>query len=203
MSAIHGARFILIGIYTGTRAGAIATASPDREQGHSFVDMEHGIFYRKAIGKQTSKKRQPPAPVPPRLLAHVRRWQRLQLFAKCFVEFNGKPVASVKKGFWSGVRLGGLSEVEGKVTPHTLRHTAATWLMQRAAPLWEAAGFLGMSVDVLEKNYGHHHPDHMQGAANAIGSKSRFSVVETVVDLESARERRQKALRLLGRSGRI
>jgi integrase len=156
--------------------------------------MERGIFYRKPIGKKTSKKkRQTPAPIPHRLLAHLRRWQRLQLFAKCFVEFNGKPVVSVKKGFRCGVRLGKLSGVEGKVTPHTLRHTAATWLMQRAAPLWEAAGFLGMSVEVLEKNYGHHHPDHMQGAANAIGSKQRFSVVETVVSLESAREKRQKA----------
>jgi len=187
----HVARFILIGIYTGTRAGSIATASPDREEGRSFVDLERGIFYRKAIGKKASKKkRQTPAPIPSRLLAHLRRWQRLQLFAKFFVEFNGKPIASVKKGFRSGVRLAGLSEVEGKITPHTLRHTAATWLMQRAAPLWEAAGFLGMSVEVLEKNY---HPDHMQGAANAIGSKKRFSVVETVVSLETARERRQKA----------
>jgi hypothetical protein len=38
------------------------------------------------------------------------------------------------------------------------------------------------------------HPDFMHGAANAITSKSRqVSVVETVVDLESAREKRQKA----------
>jgi NTE family protein len=29
--------------------------------------------------------------------------------------------------------------------PHALRHTAATWLMQRGLPVWEAAGFLGMS----------------------------------------------------------
>jgi hypothetical protein len=47
---------------------------------------------------------------PDDLLTHLRRWQRLQLFVKCFVEFNGKSVASVKKGF---------SEVDGKVTPHT------------------------------------------------------------------------------------
>lgn len=187
----HIARFILIGIYTGTRAGAIATASPHQEEGRSFVDLDRGIFYRKPIGKRATKKRQTPAPVPPRLLAHMRRWSRLKLIANCFVEFNGKPVASVKKGFKSAVRLAGLS---GKVTPHTLRHTAATWLMQRGVPLWEAAGFLGMSVEVLQDNYGHHHPDFMHGAANAITSKSRqVSVVETVVDLESAREKRRKA----------
>lgn len=39
----HVARFILIGLYTGTRAGAIATASPYRAAGKSFVDLETGI----------------------------------------------------------------------------------------------------------------------------------------------------------------
>jgi integrase len=186
----HVARFILIGIYTGTRAGAIATASPHREEGRSFVDLDRGIFYRRQIGKRATKKRQTPAPVPLRLLAQLRRWARLNLIAECFVEFNGKPVTSVKKGFRSAVRLAGLS---GKVTPHTLRHTAATWLMQRAVPVWEAAGFLGMSAEVLLGTYGHHHPDFLHGAANAITSKHRVSVVESVVDLESAREKRQKA----------
>ena len=75
--------------------------------------------------------------------------------ATCFVEFNGKPV-SVKKGFKTAV---GLALLPGKVTPHALRHTAATWLMQRGVPIWEAAGFLGMSSEVLQDTYGHHHPD--------------------------------------------
>ena len=48
-------------------------------------------------------------------------------------------------------------------------------------------------VEDRQDNYGHHHPDFMHGAANAITSKSRqVSVIETVVDLESAREKRQK-----------
>jgi integrase len=187
----HVARFVLIGLYTGTRAGAIATASPYRREGRSFVDLERGIFYRKQIGKRATKKRQPPAPVPRRLLAHMRRWAERKLIADTFVEFNGKPVASVKKGFRSGVRLAGLA---GRVTPHTLRHTAATWLMQRGVPVWEAAGFLGMSAEVLLATYGHHHPDFLHGAANAITSKPPVSVVETVVDLERPRKKRQKAL---------
>ena len=177
----HVARFILIGIYTGTRAGAIATASPYAEQGRSFVDLQRGIFYRKAIGKRVTKKRQTPAPVPPRLLTHMRRWKERRLFANCFVEFNGKPVASVKTGFRTAV---GLAKLPGKVTPHTLRHTAATWLMQRGVPIWEASGFLGMSPEVLQDTYGHHHPDYLKGAAAAIGQKGRHvSVVEPVVDL--------------------
>lgn len=155
------------------------------------MDLERGIFYRKAIGKRTTKKRQTPAPIPPRLLAHLRRWWNRRLIAKCFVEFNGKPVTSVKKGFKTAVGLAGL---RGKVTPHTLRHTAATWLMQRGVPIWEAAGFLGMSPEVLQDTYGHHHPDFLQGAATAIGQKARHvSVVETVVDSGRTNDQKEKS----------
>jgi hypothetical protein len=30
--------------------------------------------------------------------------------------------------------------------------------MQRGADPWQAAGYLGMSLDVLLNTYGHHHP---------------------------------------------
>jgi integrase len=183
----HIARFLLIGMYTGTRAGAIASASPERDQGRSFVDLDRGIFYRLAEGKRATNKRQPPVPIPGRLLAHMRRWRRLGVVRSHFVEWNGQPVKSVKTGFATAVRLSGLSLKEGQISPHTLRHTAATWLMQRRADPWQASGFLGMSVKVLLDTYGHHHPDYMREAATAITSKDRkqnVSVVETVVDLE-------------------
>ncbi|WP_205751230.1 hypothetical protein [Bradyrhizobium cajani] len=83
------------------------------------------------------------------------------------MEWNGQPVASVKTGFASAVRLAKPDVSLGNVTPHTLRHTAARWSMQRAAPMWEAAGFLGMSEKTLRETYGHHHPDHLRVAANA------------------------------------
>ena len=50
-----------------------------------------------------------------------------------------------------------------------------------------------MSAEVLLGTYGHHHPDFLHGAANAITTKHRVSVVESVVGLEDAREKRQKA----------
>jgi hypothetical protein len=45
--------------------------------------------------------------------------------------------------------------------------------MQRGVDPWEAAGFLGMSVKVLIDTYGHHHPNHLRGAADAITKKPR------------------------------
>lgn len=71
----------------------------------------------------------------------MRRWHRKGIAILRFVEWNGKPVKSVKTGFKTAVQLAGIEHA----TPHTLRHTAATWLMQNGAPIWEAAGYLGMS----------------------------------------------------------
>jgi len=187
----HLARFILIGLYTGTRAGAIASASPYRDLGHAFVDLDQGIFYRLAIGRRASNKRQPPAPIPMRLLAHMRRWVGRGVITSHFVEWHGAPVKSLKTAFNRAVKLAGLW---GRVTPHTLRHTAATWLMQRGVPIWQAAGFLGMSAEILERTYGHHHPDYMRGAAQAITSKQpqNVSLVVSLVDTQNSTHKRQK-----------
>ena len=52
-----------------------------------------------------------------------------------------------------------------KATPHTLRHTRATWVMQDGdVPPWEAAGHLGMSLKTLQK-YAKHSPDFQKRAA--------------------------------------
>lgn len=161
----HLARFILVGLYTGTRASAIASASWAAASGRSYVDVERGVFYRLPQGARATKKRQPPVPMPDRLLAHIRRWKETGVSREYLVEYHGAPVKSVKVAFRSAVTAAGL---DGNVTPHTLRHTAATWLMQAGVPIWEAAGFLGMSPEMLERTYGHHHPDHMRGAAHAL-----------------------------------
>jgi hypothetical protein len=83
-------------------------------------------------------------------------------------------------------REASLSLVEGNITPHTLRHTAATWLMQQGVDIWQASGFLGMSPKVLIDVYCHHHPDFMKKAADAITKNDRnrnVSVANSVVDL--------------------
>ena len=40
--------------------------------------------------------------------------------------------------------------------------------MQADVDKWEASGFLAMTVETLERVYGHHHPDHLRRAADAL-----------------------------------
>lgn len=164
----HLARFILIGLYTGTRSASIASASWYAAAGKSYLDLDAGLFYRHRTGARQTNKRQPPAPLPPRLLAHLRRWKERGICAAHPVEWNGQPVTSVKTAFRSAVLKAGL---DGRVTPHTLRHTAATWLMQSGISIWNAAGYVGMSTTMMERTYGHQHPDYLREAAAAIGNK--------------------------------
>jgi integrase len=160
----HIARFTLVGLYTGTRHAAICGAAFQPAIGRGYVDLEHGVFYRHAQGKKKTKKRQPPVKLAPRILAHLRRWHRLGIAKHAVVEWNGKPVKSVRKGFAAAVKKAG---IEKDVIPHLLRHTSATWMMQNGVDPEDAAAFLGMTVDMLER-YAHHHPDYQKNAARAV-----------------------------------
>ncbi|MEH2591946.1 integrase [Bradyrhizobium sp. AZCC 1721] len=122
-------------------------------------------------GDRPARYEQPTVPLPDRLLVHMRRWYDKKIIANYFVEWQGAGVKSVKNGFARAVEVAKLDLSDGNVTPHTLRHTAATWLMQLGTAPWEAAGYLGMSVKVLIDTYGHHHPDYMKEASGAITRK--------------------------------
>lgn len=166
-TAQHVSRFILLALYTGTRAGAICNAALAPTEGKGWIDLERGVFYRRAQGRKETKKRQPPVRLPPRLLAHLRRWQAKGSAKRMAIENRGLALTyRINKAFLAARKAAGLGP---EVTPHTLRHTAATWLMQRGVPMWEAAGFLGMSVETLSATYGHHHQDFQQSAVAAFG----------------------------------
>ena len=62
---------------------------------------------RLAIGRRATNKRQTPAPIPPRLFAHMRCWVRRGVVTSHFVEWQGAPVKSVKTGFIGQARKGG------------------------------------------------------------------------------------------------
>lgn len=54
------------------------------------------------------------------------------------------------------------------VSPHTLRHTVATWLAQNDVSLWKIAGVLGNSVAMVEKVYAKHSPSALAEAVDRI-----------------------------------
>jgi integrase len=161
----HLQRFILIALYTGTRSGAVLRLSWLASTASGFIDLERGVLYRAGSGQQQTKKRAPPVAIPDRLLAHLKRWKRMDGNIRHVIHWNGSSVQSIKKAFRSAKRSANLSE---DVTPHVLRHTAATWLMQAGVETWQAAGFLGMTVEMLERVYGHHSPTYQKQAADAV-----------------------------------
>jgi integrase len=198
----HIARFILTSLYTGTRSAAVCGAAMRPTEGRGLVDLDRGVFYRRAVDTIETKKRQPPVRLPDRLLTHIRRWACTEVLIKTkgrgksrtigrmiahdyVVEWEGGPVKSVKKAFKAACEAAGLGWYETRtqdgrdvqvfvtdVTPHTLRHTAATWLMQNGVELSKAADFCGMTEAVLRKHYYHHHPDFQADAAAAIVAKA-------------------------------
>ena len=43
--------------------------------------------------------------------------------------------------------------------------------MQRGADKWAASGFFGISLNLLERVYGHHHPDFLRSTVEAMERK--------------------------------
>jgi integrase len=152
------ARFVLLDLYTGTRLGALLALE------WSWVDLDRGRMHRRAPGvAERATKRTPPVRLGRRILSHLRRWKRLDDPRSQFViHFHGRHLATMQWGWRAAVARAGLT---GKVTPHTLRHTRATWLMQAGVSPWEASVSLGMSLAVLERTYGHHSPDWQRAAS--------------------------------------
>lgn len=166
--AQHVARFILVGLYTGTRSAAICGAAIRPTIGRGYVDLERGVFYRRAPGTIETTKRQPYIRLPDRLLAHLRRWEHQGLCRNAIVEWEGAAVKRVSKAFARLAKECGLA-----VTPHTLRHTAVTWAMQNGADPVEARGFFGLTEKTMNDVYLHHHPDHQGSVTRAITGRRR------------------------------
>jgi integrase len=163
----HLARFILIALYTGTRHDAILRLQwvPNTDSG--WIDLASGIMYRRASGAVDKGKRRPPVPITNRLLSHLRRWRRST--RTHVIEYAGRPINSKERRAWRTAReLAGLGP---DVTPHVLRHTCATMLLQLGVTVYDVAGVLGASEDVIRRTYGHHAHDHLRHAVAAFSRR--------------------------------
>ena len=153
----HLSLFVLIGLYTGARAGAILDLRWYQ------INLETGfIDFNPKIRLATHKGRSL-IPLPPSLLSLLRRW-RGKGELRPVIEYKGRHVKSIKKSFSKVCKQTDLKDV----TPHTLRHTCATWLTQSGVPFPKIARWLGhKNSRTTEAVYAHHAPGYLDDVKQA------------------------------------
>ena len=101
------------------------------------------------------------------------------------VEHGGKRLKSIREGFAAAVERAGLV---GKVTPHTVRHTVATWLEARAVDDRRRAQLLGHANPTTTNLYTHSSHELLTEAVSLLDAefaplpKIAHAEAETTVD---------------------
>jgi integrase len=155
--AHHVTLFVTIALHTGARSGAILALTWDR------VDLDNLVLDFRQPGRVRTRKRRVPVPINETLQAALAEAKAIAT-TEWVIEWAGNPVARIKHAFRDAAAR---AKLHG-VTPHVLRHTAVTWMLQRGVDPWRVAGFAGMTQEMVERVYGHHHPDHLRDAARAL-----------------------------------
>jgi integrase len=154
----HIRGFIVLSLATGARGSALLDLTWDR------VDFARGRIHLPLTEEDVRQKNRAVVPMNRR----ARRYLRvMRAAATCdhVIEWGGHRVLSVKKGFRSAAHKAGLTDV----TPHTLRHTAASWMAIKGIRMFEISKYLGHSdARFTERRYAHLSPDHLRDAADAL-----------------------------------
>ncbi|MFO7642274.1 MAG: site-specific integrase [Candidatus Competibacteraceae bacterium] len=155
--AAHLGDFILLGLHTGMRSGEMLGLEWGR------VDLQAG---RILLGAQHQKSGRPGS-IPLNRTARGAILNRARFrAARCpaspwvFCNQDGERIASVKKGFATAVKRAGIAPC----TPHDLRRTCASWLVQAGTPIQEVARLLRHAdIQTTLDVYAHLMPDQLQG----------------------------------------
>ena len=151
----HVKTFLALCLYTAGRSGAIRELTWDR------VDLCTG---RIDLGQAVGGKGRAVVPIADRLRPILEEARKA---ATCpyVVEYGGAPVASLKTGARAAARRAGLVGI----TPHVLRHTAATWMVEARMPIEQVAQMLGhRDPRVTWRIYAKHAPDYLREAVKAL-----------------------------------
>jgi len=168
----HVARLTLFGAYTGTRKERMERTTFVKMDGHPWIDLENGVYYRSWDREMVpDNKRAEPIQLPSRILGHCRRWHRMgaiYLIERPTKKAGNKPPEPVENAFFRHLREMIPDKAERKgLNIHALKHTCATWLCVAGEPMSEIADYLSTDEKTIKKHYGHHHPDHHGGIGEA------------------------------------
>lgn len=143
--------FTCVALDTGARKAAVEGLTWDR------VDMARETLDFRDPGLRATKKRRVATPITTRLKPVLERaWRERDTRSK-FV-LGGE--RSVRTSFGSFIEKASelIPGLEG-VTPHVLRHTRITLLLQAGVSVWDVSALVGASPTVIQEVYGHHVSD--------------------------------------------
>jgi len=114
------------------------------------------------FGEDVGNKRRPVVPINSQLHEALTQAQKITV-SDYVIEYRGKPIKDVKKAIQRAAKAAKLD-----MAKHTLRHTAATWMVMDGRPFEEVAKYLGTTKEIAENTYGHMAPDFLKAASKAL-----------------------------------
>lgn len=149
---------IALMLYTAARSGAVRELTWDR------VNFETGLIDLALPDEEMHRKGRAVVPMNADLRRRLIEAKK-RAESAFVVEWAGKQVGSFKTGFR---RAAEDAELKG-VTPHTLRHTAASWMAERGESMSRIAAMLGHSDSrTTERIYAKFSPTYLRSAADAL-----------------------------------
>lgn len=148
--------FAAIAIFTGARKSAIQSLK------WSDIDFDTGTIDFRDPDSVNSIKRRGVIRMMPELRQVLLEAQELNFNRTGKYVLGDRGGQQAYKPFRRFLDRHGYSHV----TPHTLRHSWTTWAVQDGVPFKQIADYLRVSVDVLERVYAHHDPNHLSPAFN-------------------------------------
>lgn len=156
----HVLLFTRLALYTGARTGAILDLTWDR------VDFDAGLIDYRKPGRPQTKKRRTVAPMTRkvrRMLLHAKKHAR----GRHVVSWAGERIDRVAKACIAAADRAGVEDF----SPHVLRHTFASWAVQRRVPIYMVGKALGQTVASTTERYAKLAPDDVLAAMEAATRK--------------------------------
>lgn len=156
-------RFLWLALETGGRKQALLDLTWDR------VDFGTNVIHLALPGVRQTKKRRASVPISKALLPVLERAYGERISDR--VLDNGAEIWAAVQSVARRAGLASAARAATGVSPHVMRHTAATNMARRGVPLYLVAKVLGNSIQTVEKTYAKHCPDDLRGAVDTISGK--------------------------------